>query len=81
MTGESFGGRANWHTNKHIEAIASAALHQGIDGGCVNFVGDEGKKGVRGAYPGATWDRLRQVKKTYDPGNAFRLNQNIPPAT
>jgi FAD/FMN-containing dehydrogenase len=36
---------------------------------------------IRGeAYPKATWDRLAEVKKRYDPTNLFRLNQNIPPA-
>jgi len=35
---------------------------------------------VRAAYPGATWDRLREIKARYDPDNTFRLNQNIPPA-
>ena len=29
--------------------------------------------------PGATWDRLVEVKRRYDPTNLFRLNQNIPP--
>jgi FAD/FMN-containing dehydrogenase len=29
---------------------------------------------------GATWDRLRAVKRAYDPKNLFRLNQNVPPA-
>ncbi len=56
------------------------ALHQGEDGAYVNFVGDEGPARVRAAYPGDTWDRLRQVKRAYDPQNLFRLNQNIPPA-
>ena len=46
----------------------------------VNFLGDEGEEGVRAAYPGATWDRLREIKRRYDPENLFRLNQNIPPA-
>jgi FAD/FMN-containing dehydrogenase len=46
----------------------------------INFVGDEGAERTRAAYPGKTWDRLRQVKKQYDPQNVFRLNQNIPPA-
>jgi FAD/FMN-containing dehydrogenase len=46
----------------------------------VNFLGDEGEDAVRNAYPGATWDRLREVKRRYDPGNLFRLNQNVPPA-
>jgi FAD/FMN-containing dehydrogenase len=56
------------------------ALHQGDDGAYVNFLGDEGQERVRAAYPGPTWDRLRQIKARYDPTNLFRLNQNIPPA-
>jgi FAD/FMN-containing dehydrogenase len=46
----------------------------------VNFLGDEGPDRVRDAYPGATWDRLREIKRRYDPANLFRANQNIPPA-
>jgi FAD/FMN-containing dehydrogenase len=46
----------------------------------VNFLGDEGPERVRQAYPGATWDRLRGIKRRYDPDNFFRMNQNIPPA-
>ncbi len=46
----------------------------------VNFIGDEGQHRVRQAYPGQTWERLREVKHRYDPANLFRLNQNIPPA-
>jgi FAD/FMN-containing dehydrogenase len=45
----------------------------------VNFLADEGPGRVREAYPGATWDRLVEVKRRYDPGNLFRHNQNIPP--
>jgi FAD/FMN-containing dehydrogenase len=62
-----------------VEAFAGA-LHQGDDGAYVNFLGDEGQERIRAAYPGATWDRLRQIKGRYDPTNMFRLNQNIPPA-
>ncbi len=46
----------------------------------VNFVGDEGPDRIRDAYPGPTWDRLREIKHRYDPANLFRSNQNIPPA-
>ena len=46
----------------------------------VNFIGAEGDARVRDAYPAATWDRLRAIKRKYDPDNVFRLNQNIPPA-
>ena len=59
---------------------AAAALRQGEDAAYVNFLGDEGAERVRAAYPGATWDRLAEVKRRYDPENLFRGNQNIPPA-
>ena len=62
-----------------VEAFA-AALHQGDDSAYVNFLGDEGEARIRAAYPGPTWDRLRQIKARYDPTNLFRLNQNIAPA-
>ena len=38
------------------------------------------RQGVRAAYPGATWDRLAEIKRRYDPDNVFRRNQNVPPA-
>jgi FAD/FMN-containing dehydrogenase len=55
-------------------------LRQDDQGAYVNFLEDEGEERVRAAYPGATWDRLREIKRRYDPTNLFRLNQNIPPA-
>ena len=45
----------------------------------VNYLGTEGDQRVRDAY-GVNHARLREVKRTYDPGNFFRLNQNIEPA-
>ena len=54
----------------------AGAIDQGVDGAYVNFVTTEGP---RAAYPGPTWDRLAAIKQRYDPGNLFRLNQNIPP--
>jgi len=56
------------------------SLSDGDQTGYVGFLADEGDDRVRAAYPGATWDRLRQVKARYDPENLFRRNQNIPPA-
>ena len=60
-------------------AKVGAELQQGDKGVYVNFLEDEGEERIRAAYPGRTWDRLREVKRRYDPGNLFRLNQNIPP--
>lgn len=62
-----------------VDALA-AALRQQEAGAYVNFLGAEGADRVRAAYPGRTWSRLQAVKAKYDPGNLFRLNQNIPPA-
>jgi FAD/FMN-containing dehydrogenase len=59
---------------------AAAALRRGEDGAYVNFLADEGAERVRAAYPGATWDRLAEIKGRYDPENVFRLNQNVPPS-
>lgn len=42
----------------------------------VNFMPDDEADRVRGAY-GANYDRLETLKRRYDPGNLFRLNQNI----
>jgi FAD/FMN-containing dehydrogenase len=44
----------------------------------VNALGDEPDR-VRAAY-GANWERLREIKRAYDPDNVFRRNANIPPA-
>ena len=69
-------------TPVHEEWVAGTvdALRQDDAGAYVNFLADEGEARVRAAYPGATWERLRAVKRRYDPGNLFRSNQNIPPA-
>jgi FAD/FMN-containing dehydrogenase len=40
--------------------------------------GEEGR--LRAAYPGATWERLQEIKNRWDPENVFRLNQNVPPS-
>jgi len=65
--------RQNW-----VTAFAQA-LNQGDDRAYVNFLADEGWERVRAAYPAKTWDRLVTIKRRYDPSNAFRRNQNIPP--
>ena len=61
-------------------ATVRAEVQPGDPGAYAGFLGDEGEERVRAAYPGATWDRLAAIKARYDPGNLFRLNQNVPPA-
>jgi FAD/FMN-containing dehydrogenase len=61
-----------------VDGLASA-LQRGPVGAYVNFLGDEGETRVHDAYPDATWERLADVKRRYDPTNLFRGNQNVPP--
>jgi hypothetical protein len=44
----------------------------------INFMSEDEDDRVREAYM-ERWERLMTVKSRYDPGNFFRLNQNIPP--
>ena len=46
----------------------------------LNFLGDEGQARIEAGFGTARYERLREIKKTWDPTNVFRHNQNIPPA-
>jgi len=46
----------------------------------LNFQGSATADDAALAYPPATYARLAEVKRAYDPGNAFALNLNVPPA-
>lgn len=49
------------------------------EGVYVNVLSDEGDERIKEAY-GDVYDRLRSVKRQWDPDNLFRANQNIKPA-
>jgi FAD/FMN-containing dehydrogenase len=55
---------------------ATAPLSE--EGGYVNFMAADDQDRVKANYKG-DYDRLVQVKRTWDPGNLFHLNQNIKP--
>jgi hypothetical protein len=64
----------NWTIDYH------EALHPYSAGGAyVNMMMEEGEERVRASYRD-NYDRLARIKRTYDPGNLFRVNQNIRPA-
>jgi hypothetical protein len=57
-------------------AAATAPLSE--EGGYINFMAADDQGRVRANY-GQSYDRLLDVKRAYDPGNLFHLNQNIAP--
>lgn len=55
-------------------------LHPYSAGGSyVNFMMEEGEERVKASYRD-NYERLQRIKRTYDPTNFFRVNQNITPA-
>ncbi len=74
MTAEGFAQEREWARGLWT---ALEPYHTSV---YVNFLMEEGEDRVRQAYGAAKYDRLRTLKRKYDPDNFFRLNQNIPPA-
>jgi FAD/FMN-containing dehydrogenase len=73
--GEDFGARETAWAREFF-----AALGRFRAGVYVNFLGgDEDPGRVREAYGDSVYDRLVDVKTTYDPDNVFHHNQNIRP--
>jgi hypothetical protein len=73
--GEDFGDRDTTWARTFF-----AALDRFREGVYVNFLGgDEDPGRVREAYGSSVYDRLAEVKTTYDPDNVFHHNQNIRP--
>jgi FAD/FMN-containing dehydrogenase len=59
--------------------LFNALTPHATGGAYVNFMTADEKGRVAAAY-GASYERLAAIKKTYDPGNLFRMNHNIAPA-
>ena len=61
-----------------VQSLWQQVRHEG-EGVYMNFLEDEGDARIREAYSAATYARLREIKRRYDPRNLFTLNQNVPP--
>src|SRR3954454_22229111 len=63
---------------KWVRDFYDATAPHSEQGGYVNFMAGDDQGRIRDNYKG-NYDRLVDVKRAYDPGNLFRLNQNIKP--
>jgi hypothetical protein len=72
-TGDGFGPEREW-----ARGLWSALEPHHLNV-YVNFLMAEGEERVRQAYGAGKYDRLKALKRKYDPDNLFHLNQNIPP--
>ncbi len=61
-----------------VKDYHAAIEDTGLGGGYVNFLSQDDQSRIAASY-GANYERLRAVKRQYDPGNLFHLNQNIAP--
>jgi len=61
-----------------VRSYAKATAPHSEPGGYINFSSADDQPRVAENY-GASFARLRQAKRRYDPGNLFRMNQNIAP--
>jgi FAD/FMN-containing dehydrogenase len=69
------------HANRTwARAFAAELDRSGTGRAYVNFLSDATAEGdIRGAYGDQRYRRLVELKRTFDPTNLFRLNQNVRP--
>ncbi len=61
-----------------VRGYYDATAPHSEQGGYVNFMAEDDQDRIRDNYRG-NYDRLVDIKRTYDPDNLFRINQNIEP--
>jgi FAD/FMN-containing dehydrogenase len=78
----SKGWRASGEDQEHVNAVRTwwKRIEPLTNGFYVNAMQDDEYARVAANY-GANYPRLQQLKRTYDPGNQFRLNANVLPAS
>ena len=62
-----------------VRGFYEATAPYSEEGGYINFMAGDDQEKIRANYKG-NYDRLVEIKRKYDPGNLFRINQNIAPA-
>ena len=61
-----------------VRGYYEATAPHSEEGGYINFMAGDDQERIKANYRG-NYDRLVQVKRSYDPDNLFHLNQNIKP--
>jgi hypothetical protein len=69
----------NENSIKWVRDYYDATAPHSEGGGYINFMADDDQDRIRDNYKG-NYDRLASVKRSVDPDNMFRFNQNIKPA-
>ena len=69
---------ANEANTKWVKDYYAATAPLSESGGYINFMAGDDQSRIKDNY-GVNYERLVQVKRTWDPDNLFHLNQNIAP--
>ncbi|HEY8584151.1 MAG TPA: FAD-binding oxidoreductase, partial [Capillimicrobium sp.] len=77
---QNFSVSAAGHAMGTLNDRWDAEVHPHVDGLYLSFDTDTRPERLRDAFPGATLDRLRDLKAAYDPDGVFNQNFPIPPA-
>jgi FAD/FMN-containing dehydrogenase len=69
----------NANNVKWVKDYYAAIQPHSAPGGYVNFMAGDDQGRIRDNYKG-NYERLVSIKKKYDPGNLFHMNQNVRPS-
>jgi FAD/FMN-containing dehydrogenase len=61
-------------------AYSAALAPWALGGGYLNYASEPAGETLETEFGSERFERLRAVKRRFDPGNVFRFNHNIAPA-